>query len=80
MLGWEGSYGRLVIFCLYLPKNIAWEYWLRIRVFISGLLLGRIGRRVRGSYDGKSEYDKEIFGSHVLVLITHASNITDLKG
>ena len=26
------------------------------------------------------EYDKEIFGSHVLVLITHASNITDLKG
>ena len=26
------------------------------------------------------EYDKEIFGSHALVLITHASNITDLKG
>lgn len=26
------------------------------------------------------EYDKEIFGSHVLVLITHASKITELKG
>ena len=26
------------------------------------------------------EYDKEIFGSHALVLVTHASNITDLKG
>ena len=26
------------------------------------------------------EYDKEIFGNHALVLITQASNITDLKG
>ena len=26
------------------------------------------------------EYDKEIFGNHVLVLVTHASKITDLKG
>lgn len=26
------------------------------------------------------EYDKEIFGNHVLVLITHVSDITNLKG
>lgn len=37
---------------------------------------GKLGEAMMESL----EYDKEIFGSHGLVLITHVSDITDLKG